>query len=122
MVTNVTSFGRSGLYDWVIQRITAIVLGVYFLGLLAYLLVTPDLSFQQWQALFSTTWVRIASLLALMALCAHAWVGMWTISTDYLTSDMIGSNATILRLLFQASCVLLMFTYLVWGIQILWSI
>jgi succinate dehydrogenase / fumarate reductase membrane anchor subunit len=122
VVTNVTSFGRSGLYDWVIQRLSAIVLGVYFLALLVYLLINPDLSFQQWQALFSTTWVRIASLLALMALCAHAWVGMWTISTDYLTSDMIGSNATILRLLFQASCVLLMFTYLVWGIQILWSI
>jgi succinate dehydrogenase / fumarate reductase membrane anchor subunit len=122
VVTNVTSFGRSGLYDWVIQRLSAIVLGVYFLALLVYLLINPDLSFQQWQALFCTTWVRIASLLALMALCAHAWVGMWTISTDYLTSDMIGSNATILRLLFQASCVLLMFTYLVWGIQILWSI
>jgi len=97
-------------------------LGLYFLGLLAYLLITPDLSFQQWQALFSTTWVRIASLFALMALCAHAWVGMWTISTDYLTPDMIGSNATPVRFMFQTACVILMFIYLVWGIQILWSV
>mgnify|MGYP001569567444 FL=1 len=122
MVTNVTSFGRSGLYDWLIQRITAVVLAVYFVTLLGYLLLTPDLDYQQWQKLFSATWMRIASLMALMALCAHAWIGMWTISTDYLTSDMLGGKATLVRFLFQAACVVLMFIYLVWGIQILWGI
>ncbi|MGB4246112.1 MAG: succinate dehydrogenase, hydrophobic membrane anchor protein [Pseudohongiellaceae bacterium] len=122
MVTNVTSFGRSGLYDWVIQRITAVVLAVYFVALLGYLLINPDLTYQQWQALFATTWVRIASLLALLALCAHAWIGLWTISTDYLTADMIGAKATVIRFLFQTACVVLMFIYLVWGIQILWGI
>lgn len=122
MVTNVTSFGRSGVYDWVIQRLTAVVLGVYFITLLGYLLVNPDLNFQQWQALFGATWMRIASLLTLLALCAHAWIGLWTISTDYLTSDMIGARATVIRFLFQTACVVLMFIYLVWGIQILWGI
>lgn len=122
MVTNVTSFGRSGLYDWLIQRITAVVLAVYLVTLLGYLILTPDLDYQQWQELFSATWMRIASLMALMALCAHAWIGMWTISTDYLTSDMLGGKATLIRFLFQAACVVLMFIYLVWGIQILWGI
>lgn len=122
MVTNITSFGRSGLYDWLIQRITAVVLAVYFVTLFGYLLLNPDLDYQQWQELFSATWMRIASLMALMALCAHAWIGMWTISTDYLTSDMLGGKATVIRFLFQAACVVLIFIYLVWGIQILWGI
>ena len=122
MVTNVTSFGRSGLYDWVVQRITAVVLALYFVTLLGYLLLSPDLDYQQWQELFGTTWIRIASLMALMALCAHAWIGMWTISTDYLTPDMLGGKATVIRFLFQAACVVLIFIYLVWGIQILWGI
>lgn len=121
MVTNVTSFGRSGLYDWLMQRITAVVLGVYFISLFAYLLLNPDLNYQQWHALFSTTWVRIASLAALLSICAHAWVGLWTISTDYLTTYLIGSSANVLRGLFQAASVVLMFIYLVWGIQILWG-
>ena len=121
MVTNVTSFGRSGLYDWVVQRITAVILGVYFVGLFGYLIMNPDLSFQQWQALFSSTWMRIASLMALLSLCAHAWVGLWTVSTDYLTTYLIGSKATVLRLLWQSGSVVLMFIYLVWGIQILWG-
>lgn len=122
MVTNVTSFGRSGLYDWLIQRITAVVLALYFVTLFGYLLLNPDLDFQQWQRLFGATWMRIASLMALMALCAHAWIGMWTISTDYLTSDMLGGKATVIRFFFQAACAVLMFIYLVWGIQILWGI
>lgn len=121
MVTNVTSFGRSGLYDWVVQRITAVILGVYFVALFTYLILNPDLNYQQWQALFSTTWVRIASLMALLSLCAHAWVGLWTISTDYLTTYLIGPKATALRLLWQLGSIVLMFIYLVWGIQILWG-
>ena len=29
MVANVTSFGRSGVYDWMVQRVSAVVLGLY---------------------------------------------------------------------------------------------
>lgn len=122
LVTNVTSFGRSGVYDWVVQRLTAVYLALYFVGLLGYLVVHPDIRFEQWQELFNATWMRIASLIALLALCAHAWVGLWTISTDYLTSDMLGSKATVIRFVFQSACVIVMFIYLVWGIQILWGL
>lgn len=122
MVTNVTSFGRSGLYDWIVQRLTAVYLALYFVGLLGYLALSPEINFEQWRDLFSATWMRIASLLALIALCAHAWVGLWTISTDYLTSDMLGSKATVIRFAFQSACVIVMFIYLVWGIQILWGL
>ncbi|MDP2284141.1 MAG: succinate dehydrogenase, hydrophobic membrane anchor protein, partial [Pseudohongiella sp.] len=85
MVKNVTSFGRSGLSDWVVQRVSAVILGVYFVGLLSFMLLTPELGFAEWKSLFSATWMRIASLAALLALCAHAWIGMWTVATDYLT-------------------------------------
>jgi len=121
MVTSVTGLSRSGVADWLVQRVSAIILGVYFIGLLGYLLINSDLDYAQWQALFSNTWMRIASLLALISLCAHAWIGMWTVSTDYLTPAMIGKNANVLRFLFQAACILLIFIYLVWGIQILWG-
>ncbi|RLA58972.1 MAG: succinate dehydrogenase, hydrophobic membrane anchor protein, partial [Gammaproteobacteria bacterium] len=31
MVTAVTNLGRSGLYDWLMQRVTAVILLAYFL-------------------------------------------------------------------------------------------
>ena len=122
MVRNVTSFGRSGLSDWVVQRVSAVILGIYFVGLLGYLILTPELGYTQWQALFSTTWMRIASLAALLALCAHAWIGMWTVFTDYLTEYMLGPKGTVLRIFFLTASVLLIFVYLVWGVQILWGL
>ncbi|MEX1197213.1 MAG: succinate dehydrogenase, hydrophobic membrane anchor protein [Pseudohongiellaceae bacterium] len=120
-VSSVTSLGRNGLYDWVIQRFSAIILAVYTVGLLGWMILSPALDYAAWTALFGTTWMRIATLLALVSLCAHAWVGMWTISTDYLTAMALGRAATAVRLLFQAGCVIVIFIYLVWGIQILWG-
>jgi succinate dehydrogenase / fumarate reductase membrane anchor subunit len=122
MVTNVTNLSRSGLYDWMAQRVSAVVLALYTLSLLGYIVFNPGLGYEEWSALFSQNWMRIFSLLTLVALSAHAWVGMWTISTDYLTPMSLGKWATTGRLLFLALCVLAIFVYFVWGVQILWGI
>lgn len=121
MVTSVTNLSRSGLYDWMAQRVSAVLLAIYTLFLIGYFLLNPDLTYQQWDALFSQSWMRIFSLLTLVALVVHAWVGMWTISTDYLTPISLGKSATIVRFLFQVACGLLSFVLFVWGVQILWG-
>ena len=37
MVTSVTNLSRSGLYDWMAQRVSAVVLAAYFIFLIGYL-------------------------------------------------------------------------------------
>ena len=122
MVSSVTNFGRSGLSDWLVQRISAIVLLAYVLYLGGLILFTPELDFTQWRAVFAPLWMKIFSLLALISLCAHAWIGMWTVGTDYLTTRMLGRWGTVLRLLYQLGCLTLIFVYFIWTIQILWGI
>jgi succinate dehydrogenase / fumarate reductase membrane anchor subunit len=122
MVTNVTNFSRSGLFDWMAQRVSAVVLAAYSLFLLGYLVAHPGLTFADWHGLFAHGGMRIFSLLAIVSLSAHAWVGMWTISTDYLTPMALGKSATSVRFLFQAVCGMAMFAYFVWAVQILWGI
>ena len=90
MVTSVTNLSRSGLYDWMAQRVSAVVLAAYFIFLIGYLVANPGIGYAQWHELFASNWMRIFSLLALVALGAHAWVGMWTIATDYLTPMALG--------------------------------
>ena len=119
MVTAVTSMGRSGLYDWLMQRVTAVILAAYFIFLACVLLGGVD--YVSWKSLFSQTWMRIFSLMALLSLGIHAWVGLWAVFTDYLTERLIGTAGNILRLLAQFVSALIMFTYVVWGIQILWG-
>ena len=76
MVTNITSFSRSGLSDWIIQRASAVVMALYTVFLVVYLLAHPQLDYATWSGLFEQTWMRIFSLLAFVSLAAHAWVGL----------------------------------------------
>ena len=122
MVTQVTSFGRSGLSDWVVQRVSAVILGAYTVFLAGWILCSSDLSYAAWVELFSCTAMRVFSLLALLSLIAHAWIGIWTIATDYLTPMSFGKAATKVRFVFLCVCAVVLFVYLIWGIDILWSV
>lgn len=115
MVSSVTSMGRNGLYDWVMQRASAVFLALYTVFMVGlFIFATPE-SFADWSNLFAQFWMKIFTLLALIAISAHAWVGMWTISTDYL-------KAAGVRFLFQGVCALFLFVYVVWAIDILWGV
>jgi succinate dehydrogenase / fumarate reductase membrane anchor subunit len=122
MVTNVLSLGRSGLYDWVIQRLSAVIILLYVLCHAAIVIGTPEMTYSDWRGLFANTTMRIFSLVTLLALCAHAWVGIWTIATDYLTTRMLGAKATAIRFIFLMTSLCVTVIYLIWGIMIFWSV
>jgi len=115
MVTTVTSYGRSGLSDWLVQRVSAVILAVYSIFMVLYLLLNPQIDFVQWSALFSGTGMRIFSLMALLSLGAHCWIGLLSVSTDYLKHFAV-------RFVFQMVVGLLMFIYTIWGVQLLWGL
>ena len=121
MVTSVTNPGRSGLSDWVIQRASAVILGLYTVGLAGWFLCQPAVDFAAWQALNQCLGMRIANTLALLALIAHAWIGIWTILTDYVTTRQLGALATGLRLVLQGIAYLWLFACLIWGAVIIWA-
>ncbi|SHF01096.1 succinate dehydrogenase subunit D [Modicisalibacter ilicicola DSM 19980] len=114
MVTNVTNFSRSGLSDWLVQQVSAVILALYALLMVGYFLFHPGLDYATWHGFFSQTWMRIFSLLAFIALAAHVWVGVWTVITDYIKP--IG-----IRFAAQIVLILAIFVFLVWGVQILWG-
>lgn len=115
MVKMATALGRSGLQDWLIQRITAVILAVYIVFILSHVFAMNVHGYHSWYELFLNPWMRAATLLALMSLIAHAWVGVWTITTDYLKPLMI-------RLPVQILVILALLGYFVWGIQIIWEL
>ena len=119
MVTAVTSFGRSGLSDWLLQRVSAVILLAYFTVI--GFAIGGGVEYAEWKALFEQTWMRVFSLLAIVSLAAHAWIGMWSVFTDYLTERLLGSTGNVLRVTCQIGSSLLIFVYVVWSIQILWG-
>ena len=119
MVTAVTSFGRSGLSDWLVQRVSAVILLAYFITL--GVSIGDGVTYAEWKALFEQTWMRVFSVMAVLSLAAHAWIGIWAVLTDYLTERMMGAKGNVLRFVCQILSSLAVFVYVIWTIQILWS-
>ena len=121
MVTQVTSFSRNGLSDFIIQRVSAVILALYTVVLVGIILLSGEMTFDAWRALFSETWMQIFTLLAILSTCAHAWIGMWTIGTDYIRPHYFGNGADGIRLIYQVICIIALLVYLIWSVKILWG-
>lgn len=104
----------AGLRDWLVQRLTAVVLGVYTVALLFYVINTPNMTYAQWSTCLTSPFMQVATFLALLSLMLHAWVGIWTVATDYL-------KGMLLRWTFLGVVIVLLMGYFAWGIKILWG-
>lgn len=109
-----------GLKEWVAQRVTAIVLATYTLGLGIAILLTSDLNYVKWVYFFNFEVIgiplgKILALLAFLSLFYHAWIGIRDIWMDYI-------KPTGLRLGLQVATVLWLLACTVYAIQILWRV
>ncbi len=104
-----------GLRDWLAQRVTAVILLVYTLILIATVVFAPELSYGVWADLFAQSWMKVATLLAVVALIWHAWVGVRDIYMDYI-------KPTGVRLFLQVATVLALVGYACWAVIILWRV
>ena len=114
MVNRIVSGAHYGLKDWLIQRVTAVVMALYTLFLIGFFLTQP-LTFASWQGFFHFLPVRLASLLFLLSVFIHAWVGMRDIFMDYV-------HPTVIRLALHVAVILALLAYAAWAVEILWSV
>jgi succinate dehydrogenase / fumarate reductase membrane anchor subunit len=122
MVTNVTSLTRSGLSDFVLQRVSAVLLTLYTLCVVGFFLANPDMDHATLKAYFASTPMLLFSTLMVLSTAAHAWIGMWTVGTDYIREHYFGRHHTSFRLVYQGGCLALLFVYVVWALQLFWSL
>ena len=122
MVTNVASFGRRGLSDFLAQRVTAVILGLFALCVGGWFAVNPGAGHVELVRYFASPAMMVFSLLAVASLIAHAWIGMWTIGTDYLRPHYFGRFATVIRFAYQMAIGLVLFTYGVWAFAVIWRL
>jgi succinate dehydrogenase / fumarate reductase, membrane anchor subunit len=102
-----------GLRDWLAQRVTAAIMALYTVIVGAILLKNAPFTYPAWKELFTQGWMRVATLLFVVSLAWHAWVGVRDILMDYIKPDG-------LRLALQVLTLLMIAGYLGWTIQILW--
>ncbi len=104
-----------GLRDWLAQRVTAAVIGSYAVVLFVMAMLAAEPGYGGWAGLFASTGMKVFTLLALLALIYHAWVGIRDIWMDYVKPVGIRLGLQIFTILWLVGCG-------VWAIEILWRV
>ena len=104
-----------GLRDWLSQRVTAVLMTLYTLVLIAQLLAGPKLGYVRWSAIFAQQWMRFATFVVIVALAVHAWVGVRDVWMDYI-------KPVWLRLALQVATIVWLVGCAGWAVQVLWRL
>jgi succinate dehydrogenase / fumarate reductase, membrane anchor subunit len=108
MVGSVTNFSSNGLSDWLLQRVSAVIVLCY-LAFTLFCISAHGFNFSSWSALQHHPLMRMFNALFLISILSHAWIGMWTVFTDY-------AKPACLRLTLQIVMAVFLFVCLVWGL------
>ena len=73
----------SGLRAWLLQRVTAVYIGLFSLYLVGRLLLAPPADWNAWRDLYRQDLMGLATLLFAVAVLLHAWVGIRDVLIDY---------------------------------------
>jgi succinate dehydrogenase / fumarate reductase membrane anchor subunit len=105
-----------GLRDWLAQRITAALIALFTLIVLAQLLIGKgEIGYDKWAGLFTSQWMKSLTFAVIVALIYHVWIGMRDIWMDYI--QPVG-----IRLALQVFTIVWLVACAGWAIQVLWRL
>ena len=106
-----------GLRDWLAQRVTAALMALFTLVVLAQLILNKGpIGYDKWAGIFASQWMKVLTFTVIIALIYHIWVGMRDIWMDYVTSSVA------LRLVLQIFSMVWLVGCAGWAIQVLWRL
>lgn len=104
-----------GLDMWLLQRASAIYMALFLVAFLVLFLASGPMNFETWRGLFAPLAMKVAGLLFVAALLAHAWIGLREIFIDYV-------HFLVPRLGLYLAFGVLYLGCLAWTVDILWSV
>ncbi|MDR3431724.1 MAG: succinate dehydrogenase membrane anchor subunit [Rouxiella aceris] len=114
MVNNVSALGRNGVHDWLLLRAAAIVITLYILYIIGFVAMAQEINFEVWHGFFASSITKVFTLLTLLSILVHAWIGMWQVLTDYVKPLAV-------RLVLQLAIVVTLVVYLLYGTLVVWG-
>jgi succinate dehydrogenase / fumarate reductase membrane anchor subunit len=105
-----------GLRDWLSQRVTAALMGLFTLVVLAQVLFTRGpIGYDKWAGIFSSQWMKVLTFAVIVALLWHVWVGMRDVWMDYVKPVWARLSLQIFTIVWLVGCA-------GWAIQVLWRV
>ena len=133
MVNIIPSFSScnnimKGSLIWNLQRYSSLVILCYLIYIFSFIFFNENkINFFEWSEFFLSFQSRLFTSIVFLFLVLHAYIGLWTIGTDYLTERTLGflnralsERATLLRSLYFMTFGFLGFMYLFLILYIIW--
>jgi succinate dehydrogenase / fumarate reductase membrane anchor subunit len=79
-----------GSFIWYTQRYTSLIILSYLIYILSFIFTNQDINFFSWSDFFLSFQVRFLSSIVFLVIVLHAFIGLWTVGTDYLTKRTLG--------------------------------
>ena len=105
-----------GIRDWLAQRVTAVLMAIFTIVLLASVLLSKGpLGYDTWAGIFSGQCMKFLTLIAILALLFHAWIGIRDIWMDYIKPVSIRLSLQVFSIVWLVGCA-------GWAVQVLWRV
>ena len=114
MVSNASALARNKKQKKLLLRASAIVITLYILYILGFVAIVPDITYEVWRGFFASHITKVFTLLTLLSILAHAWIGLWQVLTDYIKPLAV-------RLVLQLAVVVTLLVYLLYGTIVVWG-
>jgi succinate dehydrogenase / fumarate reductase membrane anchor subunit len=99
-----TSAASLGLKAWLIQRVTAVYLAIFFpFAAIKLIWLTPH-NYEQWIAWVAHPFVNAALALFILSLLLHAWIGLRDVVMDYVKSAALRAGLFTMLIIFLSGC------------------
>jgi succinate dehydrogenase / fumarate reductase, membrane anchor subunit len=106
-----------GLRDWLSQRVTAGLMALFTLIVLAQVIFSKGpIGYDKWAGIFAAQWMKVLTFTVIVALLWHVWVGIRDVLMDYVTSLVW------LRLVLQIFTIVWLTGCAGWAVQVLWRL
>ena len=104
-----------GLRDWMAQRVTAVLMALFTIVLLAQVIFGGPLGYDSWAGIFSSQWMKTLTFVVIIAMLYHVWVGVREIFMDYIKPVSIRLSLYVFAIVWLVGCA-------GWAIQVLWRL
>ena len=104
-----------GSRDWLVQRVTAALIALFTLVLVAQLLLPGEIGYGRWAGIFASQWMKVLTFAVIVAVAWHAWVGVRDIWMDYVKPMGV-------RLVLQVFTIVWLVGCAGWAVQVLWRL
>jgi succinate dehydrogenase / fumarate reductase, membrane anchor subunit len=105
-----------GLRDWLAQRVTAALMALFTLVVLAQVIFSKGpIGYDKWAGIFSAQWMKALTFTIIVAMLYHVWVGLRDIWMDYIKPVGLRLSLQVFSIVWLVSCA-------GWAIQVLWRL